>query len=329
MKKIIFALSLLLAAQASAGEREGGGGSECKARFMAMTKNLESLFAGNAELQKKYPYWKQLLNVPNPTTNPNFRIKVSDGPIENCPMTAHALACGRVKENVVEMNCGTNGWNALPQQDQYKTLLHELFWWTQIDDSNYYYSIDLAKDLNQAITKNNVQVLKNFRKADIRSVETTFDGVTCGIDDRDSYRFDDGGNNCIPDPNYPDSKCVVYPRLQYSLIINGQYVYTETALYKSSASVKVQNGENITDPDVVKKCQIAMAKQSAISKDIDIDYYKIFSEKYLTFFDEVSNATVDKDYNKKCTIPYAEVIYDKSTFLVQSILTAEETIKCP
>lgn len=149
----LFAMTLAIimpySAKATGGETGGGGGIECKRRFMKMAKSLESLVQSpSARVNKGYV--EALLDVINPEKNPQFRIEVLDQPIQNCPQTSDALACSWVKKNIIQINCGTNGLPLLPALDQYQHVIHEISWWVnkQYDDSNYFYSIDLANALN-------------------------------------------------------------------------------------------------------------------------------------------------------------------------------------
>lgn len=151
--KIFILLTMVLFGGIVQAEREGGGGHPCKLAVMDIIKDMDLTFSENHSLAEKHRYWRLLRDATNPQINVGFRIVVSEEPIQNCPLTANALACGRVRENILELNCGQQGWSSLPKNEQYKHLFHELFWWTPFDDSNYFYSVDLANDHLKSIAQ--------------------------------------------------------------------------------------------------------------------------------------------------------------------------------
>src|SRR5687767_1374554 len=129
MKFILLVTSFLyLSSVANAGQ-DGGGGHPCKLSFMAMTSAIESYFLESDELQKKYPFWKDLVNVANPELNPGFKVVVKDSAIANCKDTQNALACAKPSADIIELHCGKDGWDKLNDEQRLSHALHELMWW--------------------------------------------------------------------------------------------------------------------------------------------------------------------------------------------------------
>lgn len=167
MKNIVQIILVFAASTSVAGNDQGGGGHQCKLKIAEIVQDTKFVFENDFNMQKKYPFWSTLINVINPTINTDFKIKIANAPINNCPLTEKALMCGRPHENILEVNCGSTGLLSLNNSDRIKHVLHELFWWTNLNDSNYFYSNKMVEDLLNYKSKKKVKFLfSNIGKTD-------------------------------------------------------------------------------------------------------------------------------------------------------------------
>lgn len=209
---------------------DGGGGHFCKSQATLFVQNISEALDENKELAKKFPEWQKMAAVMDPTKNPNFAIKIMKRPIQNCRNTEDALACSRPSENTMEIFCGDNGWNSLPTQEKYKQIVHELYWWSDLDDSNYFYSQKLMKDVYPNIEEiaSYSQKLMLLGKGEIPSSEAFLNSTgKCIIRNLNGAAWvkqKDGKIVCqavngVDGPYY--GYCAIQAEFDYSIIING------------------------------------------------------------------------------------------------------------
>lgn len=139
---------------------DGGGGHICKSLAKSYIDNVSLAINSDNNILTDFPEWKSLRYVTNPSLNPGFTFKITDQPIQNCSETANALACSYLKSNTIEINCGDEGFDKLSEIEKYRLLIHEIYWWSDLDDSNYHYSSKLIERLENQ---------KFFSKANLSS----------------------------------------------------------------------------------------------------------------------------------------------------------------
>jgi hypothetical protein len=213
---------------------DGGGGHFCKSQATLFIQNISDALDENKELAKKYPEWQKMSAVTDPVKNPNFAIKILKRPIQNCRNTEDALACSRPSENTMEIFCGENGWNSLPTQEKYKQIVHELYWWSDLDDSNYFYSAKLMKDVYPNIEElaSLSQKFLLLGKGEIPSTEAFLNSTgKCqprNLNGAAWIKQKDGKLICqatagVNGPYY--GYCAIQAEYGYSIIINGKYSF--------------------------------------------------------------------------------------------------------
>lgn len=198
--------------------REGGGGHPCKLAFMAMAQSLDIYFQESLELSNRYPFWKELVDVANPEINLGFSIVIAEKPIDSCRNTSNALACAHPEKNTLELYCGQGGWDNQKDEDKLTHALHELFWWLKDkDDSNYFYSLPLAKDIIALGKYQNRMklIVFGYEHDEITRAETAFTKVDCKL--MEYTRKVPGGYKS------PSGYVILYCGARGALYINGKY----------------------------------------------------------------------------------------------------------
>ena len=219
MKNIVATL-LMLTQFAFAGNDQGGGGHPCKAEAMLLINNINGIYNKDTELQTLFPEWTKMRNVVDPEQNPNFVFQISETPIQNCPDTENPLFCSLPKENKMQLNCGESGWDSLGQYEKYKHLIHELYWWTDLIDRNYFYSIPFAQAVYKKIHENNSgKIFVSLGKGDIQSVRYAQDNVSCVMIQTDESNW---LKKTREDYECTSKTCNYSVQVNYTIIVNNE-----------------------------------------------------------------------------------------------------------
>lgn len=296
---------------------DGGGGHFCKSQVSLFVENINATMEAYPTLTEKYPEWSDLKKVMDPSSNPGFVIKISSHPIQTCPNTMNALACGHPSLNVVEIYCGLDGWNSLPLEEQYKQVIHELYWWSHKDDTNYFFSGKMIKDIFPLISANSAIRLKSkvYRASDISSMDTVFSKLTqCtheGLETPTGKWVKSGGSFvCTPkESRYVAGSCSFRYGASYSVILNSQYSYNG----KLSGKGEVNFGVHLLEVDCKKKAQ---------------NHFLEVSQWWFKNLDMVNSAQILSSKNKVCERPILVTSYDPISNIIMEYGFERQVSSC-
>jgi hypothetical protein len=307
---------------------EGGGGHLCKSQAALYFENVIGAIHATPDVLQKYPEWNDLQFLMNPTKNPGFKIEVSAAPIKDCPNTQNALACGRPVQNKIQIHCGEDGWNSLEAKEKYKQIIHEAYWWSNLDDSNYYYSRRLLEDIYETIhsTTSIRQSFIQLKEGDIKSLETTLNSIgRCSPENLysnwGSWKMENGSWVCHAEKQNPFKVCSYDFSLDYSIVIN------KTLSIGIKEDTRYMPGAN----------QGALPVGTVFSEEAcKADVRKnIYPHKSLEWFRDLSIVqdgriqVTGKGSNKSCDKTIFQGSYDPTSGLISGISFERVTVSCP
>ncbi len=328
MKKVLLGVILLYTQVSGAGHDQGGGGHICKSQAQLYVNNISAVIDEDSSLAARYPEWASLKEKLNPIANPGFVLKILKGPIQGCPNTENALACGRPRLNTLELFCGENGWNSLELKEKYRLLIHELYWWSPLDDTNYFYSNKMIDDLFDRI-KRSGSINQNYlrlRDGEIKSLETMLNSVSlCKPTNKggDIWQDVNGQLTCTPKPRdggHTNNRCYIEYVMDYSVIINNKFSLNRVVntIDTGFSQASVPLGTIFTE----QKCKNLIREV----------YFPSKSMEWFTPLGRVKNGDliVQQTGNQKiCFKEAIEFSHDSSTWEIGSINIKRVVVPCP
>ncbi len=227
-----FLISFIFAISGIAGNEAGGGGHICKSQVAIYFENIVKTINNDPEILQNYPEWTNLQFVMNPSKNPNFKIEIMANPIKNCPNTENALACGQPNKNKIQIYCGEDGWNSLGMEEKYRQIIHEVYWWSNLDDTNYFYSNKLLNEIYGIIISNELVSQKPIilRQGDVNSLEVLLNKIDL-CEPVNIYgnvgRWEKKDENLICKPSstrgYSENECSFDFTMNYTVVVNNEF----------------------------------------------------------------------------------------------------------